>query len=66
MTRKLYINKLAVLVLLTLSISLKLDLLIKKGETRARKLRAKHPIHVEKLIFFGGHKLASGYICSVI
>jgi hypothetical protein len=31
MTRKLYINKLEALVLLTLSISLKLDLLIKKG-----------------------------------
>jgi hypothetical protein len=31
MTRKIYINKLAVLVVLTLCISLKLDLLIKKG-----------------------------------
>jgi len=31
MTRKLYINKLTDIVLLTLSINLKLDLLIKKG-----------------------------------
>jgi len=31
MTRKLYINKLAALVSLTLSISLKLDLFFKKG-----------------------------------